>query len=219
MSHTNIIVWLLQEIKPDKGSNTAPLVKAFKNLGRFPNAGNSSRNLIPKGTLTPEVGDTCKFHFNEDHVPEYLELCDTLNTYLLCYKNNKSECLNSQRAFFNLYKYLEPHLAEAILSVLHELELEGYALDTLFDKKMGKCALTKASICPIRQFDLRDWIDFPGVDEVSKSVNRLKCRSDLQCTERYCRCCTRIKHPNINIYISGSEAPCCNLHKAGFLAL
>ncbi|CAG7722978.1 unnamed protein product, partial [Allacma fusca] len=153
-------------------------------LNAFQQMSLSLKNLTVRDSnpgIFAAIGDNC-----DVNVPEpSLELCDGLDSHMVCYRDNKCGC-------FDLNKMLTERgttLPDAVRTLL-ELFSEDIATaemhwGTSFDDTRKQCALNHKSVCLAKDIDLNDLLKpptpIPGLDEISASLNKMKCATNLEC--------------------------------------
>ncbi|CAG7722718.1 unnamed protein product, partial [Allacma fusca] len=130
------------------------------------------------------VGDKCESaDFNDPG--KLLTQCDTLGSHMLCYKDNKCGCFDLARTLTDLGDSLSDEDKETIQELIDAMELLGLTLGSNFDASAKRCALSGNSICLTKDIDLEDVLQpptpIPGLDELSASLNKMKCATNLEC--------------------------------------
>ncbi|CAG7823616.1 unnamed protein product [Allacma fusca] len=138
---------------------------------------------ITNSSVSAAYGDTCVLtDFND---PNVLTVCDTLNTHLVCYRDNKCACLDVPRLLIEFVGSIPWELALQITILRNTMENMGLIFfSSYLEPSINRCVLKETSTCLREQVSLEDLLGpIPGIDQISRSVFNLKCAPAFTCNQ------------------------------------
>ncbi|CAG7725960.1 unnamed protein product [Allacma fusca] len=127
------------------------------------------------------IGDNCDAN---DPNPS-LKDCDALDSHMVCYSDNKCGCFNLNKMLKDRSDAIPNDLLEFLVAVNENLPELGMHWGASFDHTRKECSLDWKSLCFPKDIDLNELLypqpPNPELDEISTSMNKLKCAPNLEC--------------------------------------